>query len=101
MQNPFKRKKAYSLPNSKPQISTDQLLKQNKEVEGYFGKPKGFAAMSKSEQRRIASLGGHASSGNFKNDPKRAAEAGRKGAANQPLEAKILGGKNSWKNRKK
>jgi general stress protein YciG len=65
---------------------------------------RGFAAMDKEEQRNIASMGGRAaheqgtahefsseeareagreggrvSSGNFANDPRRAAEAGRKG----------------------
>lgn len=40
---------------------------------------RGFAAMDKNKQREIASKGGSASGGNFKNDPQRASEAGRKG----------------------
>lgn len=35
--------------------------------------------MDKEAQRKIASLGGKASTGNFSHDPKRAAIAGRKG----------------------
>lgn len=42
-------------------------------------KGRGFAGMSDRKQRKIASKGGSASGGNFKNDPQRAAEAGRKG----------------------
>lgn len=45
-----------------------------------------------------ASTGGTMSGGNFKNDPKRASEAGKKGAENQPTEAKAKGGQNSHKN---
>jgi general stress protein YciG len=40
---------------------------------------RGFASMDDDKQREIASKGGDASSGNFKNDPERAAEAGKKG----------------------
>jgi general stress protein YciG len=40
---------------------------------------RGFASMDDDKQRDIASKGGEASSGNFRNDPKRAAEAGKKG----------------------
>jgi general stress protein YciG len=40
---------------------------------------RGFASMDDDKQRDIASKGGEASSGNFKNDPERAAEAGKKG----------------------
>lgn len=40
---------------------------------------RGFAAMDEDQQREIASKGGSASPGNFKNDPERAAEAGREG----------------------
>lgn len=42
---------------------------------------RGFAAMDESKQRDIASKGGKASGGNFKNDPQRASEAGKKGGA--------------------
>jgi uncharacterized protein len=42
-------------------------------------KGRGFAGMSDRKQREIASKGGSASGGNFKNDPQRASEAGRKG----------------------
>lgn len=37
--------------------------------------------------------------GNFANDREKASRAGRKGAANQPVEAKRRGGMNSHKNR--
>lgn len=40
---------------------------------------RGFANMDEQKQKEIASEGGKASGGNFKNDPKRASEAGRKG----------------------
>ena len=40
---------------------------------------RGFASMDDDKQREIASKGGQASGGNFKNDPERASEAGRKG----------------------
>jgi general stress protein YciG len=40
---------------------------------------RGFASMDKDRQREIAREGGKASGGNFKKDPERAAEAGRKG----------------------
>ena len=60
---------------------------------------RGFAAMDPDKQRKIASAGGSASSGNFKNDPRRASEAGKKGAAAQPTEAKQRGGQNSHRNR--
>ena len=42
---------------------------------------RGFASMSKEKQREIASKGGQASGGNFKNDPQRASEAGKKGGS--------------------
>lgn len=59
---------------------------------------RGFASMDEGKQREIASMGGKASGGNFKNDPQRAREAGKKGAANQPTEAKQRGGQNSHRN---
>jgi general stress protein YciG len=40
---------------------------------------RGFASMDKDKQREIASKGGKSSGGNFKNDPSRASEAGKKG----------------------
>ncbi len=43
---------------------------------------RGFASMDEDKQREIASKGGKESPGNFKNDPERAAEAGRKGGQN-------------------
>ncbi|QIS04425.1 hypothetical protein F5X71_20710 [Nocardia brasiliensis] len=61
--------------------------------------PRGFAAMDAAQQRKIASLGGKASSGSFDNDPERASAAGKKGAAAQPTEAKRLGGAHSHRNR--
>ena len=45
---------------------------------------RGFASMDEQKQREIASKGGQASGGNFKNDPARAAEAGRKGGQDVP-----------------
>lgn len=42
---------------------------------------RGFASMDQDKQREIASKGGKASGGNFKNDRKRAQEAGRKGGS--------------------
>jgi general stress protein YciG len=41
---------------------------------------RGFAAMDEQKQKEIASMGGKASSGNFKHSPERASEAGKKGA---------------------
>lgn len=60
---------------------------------------RGFASMDPDRQREIASEGGKASGGNFANDPQRASEAGKKGAAAQPTEAKARGGQNSHRNR--
>jgi general stress protein YciG len=54
--------------------------------------------MDKSKQQEIASKGGHASTGNFAKDRAKASEAGKKGAAAQPTEAKAKGGQNSHKN---
>lgn len=48
-------------------------------------KPKakrGFAAMSLEQRRKIASMGGKATPGNFKNDRKRASVLGKKGGTN-------------------
>lgn len=56
---------------------------------------RGFASMNREKQREIARKGGQASGGNFKHDPQRASEAGKKGAQAQPVEAKQLGGQNS------
>lgn len=44
-------------------------------------KKQGFAAIDPKRQREIASMGGKSSSGNFKNCPERAVEAGRKGGS--------------------
>jgi general stress protein YciG len=49
------------------------------EKECEMPKGRGFAGMSDRKQRQIASKGGSASGGNFKNDRQRASEAGRKG----------------------
>ena len=43
------------------------------------GSRRGFAAMDRAKQREIARKGGSMSPGNFRNDPARAAVAGRKG----------------------
>lgn len=59
---------------------------------------RGFASMDESKQKDIASKGGQASGGNFKNDSSRASAAGKKGAAAQPTEAKAEGGRNSHQN---
>jgi general stress protein YciG len=59
---------------------------------------RGFASMDADKQREIASKGGKASGGNFKNDRERASEAGKKGAQEQPVEAKRRGGENSHRN---
>lgn len=46
------------------------------------GKSKrGFASMDPAQRQRIASMGGKASGGNFRNNPARASEAGRKGGS--------------------
>jgi uncharacterized protein len=45
---------------------------------------RGFASMDEKRQREIASKGGQVSGGNFKNDRRRAAEAGRKGGQSVP-----------------
>lgn len=42
---------------------------------------RGFASMDDKKQREIASMGGKASGGNFKNDPERASAAGKKGGS--------------------
>ena len=55
----------------------------------------GFASMDDDKQRDIASKGGTESGGNFKNNKKRASEAGRKGAAAQSKADKAKGGRNS------
>jgi uncharacterized protein len=47
---------------------------------------RGFASMDEEQRREIASKGGQASGGNFRNDPERAAEAGRKGGHNVPAD---------------
>lgn len=59
---------------------------------------RGFASMDEDKQREIASKGGKASGGNFKNDPQRASEAGKKGAQAEPTEAKRRGGEHSHQN---
>jgi general stress protein YciG len=45
-------------------------------------KSQGFASMSEEERKRIASLGGKKSGGNFKNNPARARAAGSKSGGN-------------------
>lgn len=44
-------------------------------------KNRGFASMDEDKQRAIASEGGKASGGNFKNDRRKASEAGKKGGS--------------------
>lgn len=60
---------------------------------------RGFANMDIDRQIEIASKGGKASSGKFKNDHDRAREAGKKGAERQSLEAKRKGGEHSHHNK--
>lgn len=54
---------------------------------------RGFASMSESKQREIASKGGKASSAK-----QNMSELGKKGAAAQPTEAKRRGGEHSHQN---
>lgn len=68
--------------------------------EGNGIRNRGFASIDPAIQKRIASRGGKASGGNFAKDRKRASEAGKKGAAAQPLEAKRRGGRNSHRKKK-
>lgn len=56
---------------------------------------RGFASMDEDKQREIASKGGKASGGSFEKGSQRASEAGKKGAQNEPHEAKVEGGKHS------
>lgn len=42
---------------------------------------RGFASMDEDKQREIASKGGKASGGNFKNNRQKASEAGKKGGS--------------------
>ena len=42
---------------------------------------RGFASMDPEKQRKIASEGGKASGGNFKNNRQKASEAGKKGGS--------------------
>lgn len=55
---------------------------------------RGFASMDDEQQREIASKGGKASAGQNLDNADRS-EAGRKGAAAQPTEAKAKGGQHS------
>jgi general stress protein YciG len=50
---------------------------------------RGFAAMDQAKQREIASKGGQASGGNFKNNPARASEAGRKGGERSQSSSRV------------
>jgi general stress protein YciG len=60
---------------------------------------RGSAPMDEDKQRDTAGKGGHPGGGNFAHDPARAGEAGKKGAAAQPREAKDEGGQHSHHNR--
>jgi general stress protein YciG len=59
----------------------------NEDNPGQFG--------NRQDTQQQASKGGSVSGGNFKNDPQRASQAGKKGAEAQPTEAKAEGGRNS------
>lgn len=54
-------------------------LNQQANMAGQDNSNRGFASMDEKKQQEIASKGGQVSGGNFKNDPERASEAGRKG----------------------
>jgi uncharacterized protein len=64
---------------------------QNNRGNAFDGASKrGFAAMDLAQRRAIASKGGSASGGNFRNDPARAAEAGRKGGSVSSAPARAI-----------
>lgn len=44
---------------------------------------RGFASMDEAKRKEISRKGGKASGGNFKNNPQRASEAGKKGGSRQ------------------
>jgi general stress protein YciG len=52
---------------------------------------RGFASMDEDKQREIASKGGKESGGNFKNDPGKASEAGKKGGQQQSGSSRSTG----------
>lgn len=58
----------------------------------------GFQSMSEEDRKKYARMGGLNSSGKFTKGDPRASEAGKKGAAAQPTEAKRRGGMNSHRN---
>jgi general stress protein YciG len=65
------------------------------------GSERGFASMDPKKQHEIASEGGKASGGNFKNDPERASEAGKKGGEHShggTHEQHVKAGQQSHKN---
>ena len=70
-----------------------EMAEQDRGNQGGGSSDRGFAAMDEDERREIASEGGSASCGNLKNDPERAAEAGRKGG-----EARSQGGSQQGSN---
>jgi general stress protein YciG len=62
-----------------PSTRRNEMAENDRGNQGGGSSDRGFAAMDEDEVRDIASKGGSASPGNFKNDPERAAEAGREG----------------------
>ena len=56
---------------------------------------RGFASMDDKAQREAASKGGQTRASNAAHRKEQASEAGKKGAAAQPVEAKVKGGKHS------
>ncbi len=54
---------------------------------GNTSSKRGFAAMDASKRREIASKGGKASGGNFRNNPQKASEAGQRGGQNSRRES--------------
>jgi general stress protein YciG len=59
---------------------------------------RGFASMNPKKREAAARTGGEHSGGQFKSGDKRTSEAGKRGAAAQPTEAKRLGGQHSHQN---
>lgn len=49
---------------------------------------RGFASMDKDKVKKIASMGGRVSGGNFKNNPDRARAAGKKGGQAKPTNSR-------------
>lgn len=66
---------------------------QNPDSVVHHSSGRGFASMNPERQREIASMGGHASGGNFARNPSRAVEAGRKGGKSHGSAYRALRGR--------